>query len=211
MESKTIKIRNVIKQHIINNSKEYIIITLIFVIGIFLGVLFVNNLQEAQRSEVSTYFNNFIEKMKNTQELDNISLTKTSIKQNIILAITIWFFGTTVIGVPIVFGIVLYRGFCLGYTISICVSIMGYSKGLLFIIVSLLLQNILFITAILALSVRGFKLYKSIIKDNRRENIKLEIVRHTIFSLIMLIILIISSIIEIYISTNSLKYLLKYF
>ena len=39
MESKTIKIRNVIKQHIINNSKEYIIITLIFVIGIFLGIL----------------------------------------------------------------------------------------------------------------------------------------------------------------------------
>ena len=57
----------------------------------------------------------------------------------------------------------------------------------------------------------GFKLYKSIIKDKRKENIKLEILRHTIFSLIMLILLIISAIIEIFISTNILSNIIKYF
>ena len=131
--------------------------------------------------------------------------------QNIFLAVTVWFFGTTVIGIPIVFGIVLYRGFCLGYTISICISFMGFSKGLLFIIISLLLQNIVFIPAMLALAVSGFKLYKSIIKDKGKENIKLEIMRHTIFSLIMLVVLIMSSIIEIGVSFNLLKNLSKYF
>ena len=211
MKDKGIKIRETIKQHVINNSKEYMIVTLLFIIGIFLGVMFINNVGEAQKVEIEAYLNNFIEKMKNTDNLDNVSLLKNSIRQNIILSIVIWFFGTTVIGIPVVFGIVLYRGFCLGYTISACVSIMGISKGMLFVISSIVLQNLIFIPAILALAVSGFKLYKSIVKDNRKENVKLEIIRHTIFSIVMLLLLIISSLIEIFISTNILKILIKYF
>lgn len=211
MKNKGIKIKDTIKQHVINNSKEYIIVTLLFIIGIFLGVLFINNVGEAQKVEIDAYLNNFVDKMKNTEDLDTINLLKNSMKQNILLSVIIWFFGTTVIGIPIVFGIVLYRGFCLGYTIAVCVSIMGISKGILFIIISVLLQNLIFIPAILALAVSGFKLYKSIVKDNRKENIKLEIMRHTIFSIIMLVVLLVASCIEIFISTNLLKSLIKYF
>lgn len=155
--------------------------------------------------------NNFVEKLKSTENLDSMELLKNSIYQNIILAVTIWFFGTTVIGIPVVFGIILYRGFCLGYTISSCIFIMGLSKGIIFVLISILLQSLLFIPAILALGVSGFKLYKSIIKDNRKENIKLEIIRHTLFTLVMLVILIVSSFVEIFISTNILKAIIKYF
>lgn len=88
---------------------------------------------------------------------------------------------------------------------------MGLSKGLLFIFITIVLQNLIFIPAILALAVSGFKLYQSIIKDNRKENIKLEIIRHTVFSIVMLLLLILSSLIEIFISTNVLKVLIKYF
>ncbi len=211
MEKYTKKITSVIKQHVINNKKEYIIVTLIFIIGIFLGVLFNNNVQQIQKDEVSTYLNTFIDKIENTEQINYIELLKTSIFQNVALAIIIWFFGTTVIGIPVVFGIIGYRGFCLGYTVSICISVMGLSKGLIFIIISLLLQNIIFIPSILALAVSGFKLYKSIIKDKGKENIKLEIIRHTIFSLIMLVALIVSSILEIIVSFNILKNLSKYF
>lgn len=210
-KNKRINIKNTIKEHVINNSKEYIIALLIFVIGIFVGVLFINNIQENQRTEINAYLNNFIGKLKENQNLNSTELVKTSINQNVLLAITIWFFGTTVIGIPIVFGIIFYRGFCLGYTISVVISMMGLSKGLVFVLISLLLQNIIFIPAILALAVSGFKLYKSIMKDKRKENIKIEIVRHTVFSLIMMLLLIISSLIEVFVSTNILKLVSKYF
>lgn len=211
MARKEISIRNVIKKHVVNNSKEYIITALIFVTGIFLGVLFVNNVQEAPKNDIVTYFNSFIEKLKTTDSLNNLNLFKTSIIKNTLLAISLWFFGTTIIGIPVVFGLVLYRGFCLGYTISVSVSIMGCTKGTIFILIALLLQNLLYIPAILALSVSGMKLYKSITKDKGKDNIKLEVVRHTAFSIIMLIVLVLSSFIDIYISTNALKYLIKYF
>ena len=57
----------------------------------------------------------------------------------------------------------------------------------------LLLQNLLVIPAILALAVSGIKLYKSIMKDKTKENVKIEMLRHTVFSLIMLLVLIVSS------------------
>ena len=205
------KNKETIKNHIINNKKEYIIVVLLFIIGIFLGVLFVNNMEETPKSDVTAYLNSFIDKMKNIENLNNIELLKNSMGQSIVLAVVLWFFGTTVIGIPVVFGIIVYRGFCLGYTISICIYIMGMTKGILFVLILLLLQNILFIPAVLALAVSGFKLYKSIIKDRNKENIKIEVVRHTIFSFIMLLVLVASSIVEVFLSTNILKALIKYF
>ena len=210
-KNKRLNIKNTIYEHVINNSKEYILVTLIFLIGIFLGVMFINNTQEAQMSEIQSYLNNFIDKLKNTEELENVKILKTSIFENIILAITLCFFGTTVIGIPIVFGIVLYRGFCLGYTIASVIVTMGIGKGICFIFISLVLHNIIFIPAMIAIGVSGFKLYKAIVKNRNKDNIKVEVLRHTIFSAIMSIFLCISSIIEILISTNILKNFIKYF
>lgn len=200
-----------IREHVANNKKEYVIVSILFVIGIFLGVFFINNVGQEPKTLITEYLNQFIEKLKSTEDLNLVELLKTSIGQNIILAISLWFFGTTIMGIPVVFGIVAYRGFCLGYTIAACISIMGISKGIIFVLILLLLQNLLVIPAILALSVSGIKLYKSIMKDKTKENVKLEMLRHTVFSLIMLMILIISSVIEIFVSTNILKLCIKYF
>jgi stage II sporulation protein M len=208
---KRIKLLEMLKEHVKNNKKEYMIVALLFVIGIFLGVLFINHIQEGQKTEITEYFNTFTEKMRSMETINSMALLKNSMGQNIILAIVLWFFGTTVIGLPVVFGIVLYRGFCLGYTIAVCVTIMGLPQGLWFVLILLLLQNILFIPAMLALAVSGFKLYKSIIKDRNKENIKIEVVRHTVFSFLMLLVLMLASVVEIFLSTNILKGLIKYF
>ena len=157
-----------IKEHILNNKKEYIVVSILFVIGIFLGVFFINNVSQEPRTQITEYLNQFIEQLKNTENLNTAQLLKTSIGQNIMLAISLWFFGTTIIGIPVVFGIVAYRGFCLGYTIAACISIMGIQKGILFVLILLLLQNLLVIPAILALAVSGIKLYQSITKDKRK-------------------------------------------
>ena len=42
MQKRKKEILNIIKQEILNNIKSYVIVTIIFIIGIFLGVLFIN-------------------------------------------------------------------------------------------------------------------------------------------------------------------------
>lgn len=98
-----LNIKNRIYQHISNNSKEYILITLIFIIGIFLGVMFINNIQEAKMSEITSYLNSFINKLKKADNLNSIQLLETTIFENVILGVTLWFLGTTVIRYTICF------------------------------------------------------------------------------------------------------------
>lgn len=201
----------VLKNYVKNNYKEYILTSLIFIIGLFIGVMIINNSTETQSSEITTYLNEFITKFKGIQNINKTSLIFTSIKNNIILAVIIWVAGTTVIGLPIVLIAILLRGLILGYTISAVTLTLGASKGIIFCLISIFLQNILFMPAVLTLGVSSIKLYKSIMKDKRRENIKVEIIRHTIISAIMILVLVISSLVENVISITLLKSFIKYF
>jgi len=205
------KIIQVLIEFIKNNIKEYVIISLIFLIGIFLGVMFVNNLEETQKMEVISYINTYKEAFGQSNASSNITLLQNNIMDNIILTLIIWFIGSTMIGIPIVFAIIAFRGFCLGYTISSITLVFGIGKGIVFTIISIMMQNILFIPAIISLGVSALKAYKSIYSDKRKENIKLEIMRHTIFSALILLILIASAVVETQISTNLLRGLIKYF
>ena len=201
----------VLKNYVKNNYKEYILTSLIFIIGLFIGVMIINNSTETQSSEITTYLNEFITKFKGIQNINKTSLIFTSIKNNIILAVIIWVAGTTVIGLPIVLIAILLRGLILGYTISAVTLTFNVSKGIIFCLIAIFLQNILFIPAVLTLGVSSIKLYKSIMKDKRRENIKVEIIRHTIISAIMILVLVISSLVENVISITLLKSFIKYF
>ena len=202
MRKKKSEILNIIKEEIISNYRSYILVIILFSVGLFLGVLFIN--QTENQENVIKYINTYIDEIKISESNSTIVQLKTDIKNNIFLVFILWFAGTTIVGIPIVFGIIIARGFCLGYTISACVITLGKIKGLIFVLLTIFLQNLILIPALLFLGVSSIKLYKSIMKDKRRENIKIEIIRHTIFSLVMLAILAISSIIETYLSTNLL-------
>lgn len=206
-----LRLGDILKNYISNNYKEYILVGLLFIIGLFVGVLLINNCKDEQISEITTYIKDFITNFKQIENIDKSALIINSAKNNIFLALIIWAAGTTVIGLPIVFIAICYRGMALGYTIAAITCTLGTFKGIMFSLISIFLQNILFIPAVLSLGVSSIKLYKSIIKDKRRENIKVEIIRHTALSIIMLIVLIVSSVVENVISISLLKNFIKYF
>ena len=203
--------KEIILKHIIENGKFYFIMTALFLIGIAVGVIFINNANETQMNEIQNYINTFISSLKQDYHIDKMQLMKNSLGDNLILIISMWFIGSTVIGIPIVLGIVLFRGFCLGYTISAIIGVLGVQKGIVFLLTTIFLQNLIFIPVIICMSVSCIKLYKAIMKDKRKENIKLEIIKHTMRFILLLLLLVVASLIEVYISTNLLMLCIQFF
>lgn len=85
---------------------------------------------------------------------------------------------------------------CIGYSISALIATLGKQKGIIFSLSTMLLPNIIAVPCILALMVSSVKMYKSIVRKQKKENLKFEIYRHTIFSLIMTIGLILAAFVE---------------
>lgn len=193
---------NKIKQHIYENINLYKIVSIFFLIGIIGGVMFSNNIKSELQEPINSYISNFAEEIKSGYQVDYNVLIKQILLNHALFVLLIWFMGCTVIGIPIVYTIVAWKGFSLSYTIASIISTFGTENGIIICLLGLFLQNIITIPVILALAVSGNKLYKSIIKDKRRENIKILIIRHTLFSLSMFAMLTISAFIETYISSN---------
>lgn len=203
--------KDTLKNYVKNNYKEYLLVCILFLIGIFVGVMIINNCKDAQLTEITSYIKDFITKYKEIENINIWSLIIDSVKKNLLFAIILWLAGTTVIGMLVVLIMILLRGVILGFTISSITSTLGFFKGTVFTLTSILLQNLLYIPAILTIGVSSIKLYKSIIKDKRRENIKIEIIRHTIISFFMVILIVISVFVENFISVKILKNIIKYF
>jgi len=128
-KSNLFKIKENIVRYIEENMKEYIIIGLIFVIGIIIGVIYINNTTELQRIEIIEYITSFISKLKDGETIKEIELLLQSLKKNMVFAFVIWFMGTTIIGIPVVFALICYKGFCFGYTISASIISFGIREG----------------------------------------------------------------------------------
>lgn len=122
------KLKQIILKHIENNIKNYAIVSIIFLIGIVIGVIFINNTSENQSTEIANYITSFTQGLKDNQEINTLLLLKDSIKKNIVLAVFLWFMGSTVIGISIVYLTICFRGFCLGYTISSILLSLGIRK-----------------------------------------------------------------------------------
>lgn len=192
-----------IENHINQNIKEYAISTLVFILGVIIGVMILNSSNEESKKNISGYINEFVNTIKNREyEVDKNKLLMKSITSNLKVALIIWISGSTLIGIPLVYGSLGYKGMCIGYSISAIIAALDKSKGITVALSSMLLQNIIVIPCILALAVSSVKMHKVIMKEHNKNDLKFEIYRHTIFSLIMAAGLVISSFIEIFLSIN---------
>ena len=189
-----------IQKHIKENIKEYIIF----------GTMVLNNSDEAQKLEISEYLTDFSTQLKEQNNINYSKMILELITKNIKLLFLMIFLSVSIIGIPVLYFNVGYKGFNIGYTISALNATFGFSKGLIFSLSLLLLSKMIEIPAIFFLSISSVKMYKNIIKDRSRENIKYAVTRYIIQIIIALILLIISAFVETYISSNLFLIILKY-
>lgn len=139
--------KKVLIEYILRNKKNFIIIITLFCVGITIGIFFVNNSNNAQKEELNSYINTLVSKVKETENIDNFKLITLSIKENASMILLVWFLGCTIIGGIFIYLAVIYKGFTIGYTISAMIAVLGFKEGIIISLVSLLLQNIIFLPA----------------------------------------------------------------
>ncbi|MBR3152431.1 MAG: stage II sporulation protein M [Clostridia bacterium] len=194
-----------------NNIKEYIVVSIIFLIGVVVGVMVINNSKEDQAKEVKSYVENIINNIKEEENINSNSVFTSKLKSNILFIILCGVLGSTFIGIPLLLVLIGYKGFSLGYTISsIMASSSELNKGISFSICSLLPQNIFLILSLFVVGVSGINFCKCII-SKRRDNFKFEIIKYIFFLIIAVCLAIIASLAEGYISVNLIKIFKKNF
>ena len=89
------ELKKILIQHISINVKDYLILSIIFVIGVMIGVVVINNSNEQSKNELNGYINSFVDTIKNENyEIDKVKLTKISVIQNLKIVGLIWLAGS---------------------------------------------------------------------------------------------------------------------
>lgn len=203
--------KNIFISYVLDNIREITIITLIMFIGLILGVIYINNMDNENRSIVNNHINEIFDYVKDSQDenkmIDNFEILKSNLKRNLIYMLLLGLFSSCLIGIPIMYFLILGKTFSLGYTMSAIIASIGTKSGIIFICSSMVLHNIIFLIAIYLVSISGKNLYKEVLGEER-ENIKYKILKHVIFIIISLLFAIGAALIETYIS-NTLFLMLR--
>ena len=145
--------------------------------------------------------------IKNSDYDNKFEVFKNSFSNNFRGYIVVVFLASTIIGIPFVYLYIAKRAFSIGYTACSILATQNSRPGIIFICNSMLLHNIIYLASIFIVLVSGVLFTKSVFEN---KNLKLEVFRYIIFSLIGLIFIVMSSLCEAYVSINFLYLLKKY-
>ena len=187
------------------NIKEIILITLIIFIGLIIGIIYINSLTDENISKVDSHVNSVVDYIKelNCEEskIENTVILFSNLKRNILYIMLIGLFSLCIIGLPIMYLLIGFKSFSLGYTMSAILATLGTKSGIIFICSSMILHNIIYLIGIYLISISGIDLYKEIVV-NKSENIRLKIISHIIFIVISVLISVFAALVETFISNN---------
>lgn len=113
--------------------KVPLVILIITIISLILGILFLAVISKSNKELVTQTLNNFFKNISQKKFNTNIALFN-SLSNNIIIDLTIWLLGISIIGIPIIILILSTKSFVLGFSISSII----YNYGLKGIILTLI-------------------------------------------------------------------------
>ena len=148
-----------LKQHLKENRWQYLILMVLFLLGILIGSCQVVYLETGTRSHLRDMIDNYLRAQQ--ADLNNSFIILKAVFVNQVKTIfVIWFLGLTVIGLPLILGLIFVRGLSLGFTISFLIHEKA-GAGIIMTLLSILPQNLVYIPLIIFWSVMAmnFSIY----------------------------------------------------
>lgn len=130
--------RQKLKEHIRQYWVIYLSLAGFYVAGIVLGAVGVGALSHSEAVQLTTFLDQLLRSQPVGLESNFLQLLA---RDTLIMMAGIWLMGLTVIGAPLIYLIVLTRGFILGFTVSFIIGVKGV-LGILLILVGVLIPGI---------------------------------------------------------------------
>ena len=165
------------------NKKLYLFISIVLIIGIIVGIVFVTMLDESSKEILFLNINEFL------QNIDKSNMEV--LVMHLVILSTLLVTSIILLGGPLIIFFLLYNGFTIGFIISSITCIFGI-KGLLFGLIYVIISKLIFLILLIIISVNLFKIVKCIIdyivyKKNNKELFTTYIKRCIIFISIVIL------------------------
>ncbi len=127
----------------------YFFVLLLFVLGVVAGAVTVRALGADQKQELVDHLQVFLRGLGQSGEtVDPRVVMQRADSVHLKTAVALWVLGVTIIGLPLIAGIIFVKGFVIGFSVGFLVEQMGFS-GLIFSIFSIWPQNLVAVPAFL--------------------------------------------------------------
>ena len=186
---------------IIDRIRKNKLLTVLFIlifVSVVLGVLFPAFLVEDNKKMIHDSIDEFMVSISKN-EINCLSAFISSITNNFIVTILLWILGISIIGIPVIFFIVFFKGFLVGFSFSSIIltyGVQGFLKAIVYIIPNLINLFATFLLSYYALTF-SLMIYQSVF---RKKNIHWQpiVKRYLKIGLLFLWVAIFISILESY-------------
>ena len=182
------------------NKKFNLPVIVTFLIGIVFGIIFIFFISEVDKLIIKSEIEEYLSLVSNSSNTLNSILN--SFKNNLLYLTIIWVSSITIIFTPIVFFVIFYKGFLTGFLMSSFIMIFGikgFIYSLIFTFPHEIINIIVFILFSIIMVSISYKIMRSIY-NNDTINLRIFCKKVFILYISFLVVLLLSSILEIYLN-----------
>ncbi len=206
--------RNIIdsfNKHFRDNFWLYLLSILFLCTGTILGIYSVKYMSEGDKSSLVNYITS-ISNSTTLESTNNKAILLEAFKSNIPIIIGYWFLGLTIVGLPVILILNIFKGFSIGFTFSFFIYGLK-DKGIILAILGVLPQNIIYIPCIILASVISMQFSLNILKDKLNKGYKGSrdgsIVNYSFAFICFLLLMSVGFMFEAFLTPSLIKFALK--
>lgn len=192
--------RHLIKRHISENRWQYFFLVVVFLAGAVLGNYKVPGIDGTVKTQLLSLVDQYVQG-EMTGSFNGSSVILQAFINQARLVLAIWFLGLTVIGLPLVLGVVFLRGFSIGFTLGFLISEKA-GGGIIISLLAILPQNLVYIPLLIIWGVISINFSLQVLKGGHSgfRGLMRRMAGYTLLMLVFLFLLLLGAIIEAYVS-----------
>lgn len=117
------------KKDLKNKNNILLVISVIFILGLIFGSIYITILKNGEKTTILNEVGNYFLSNNKLNFEDKIDIFKNELLSNLLYTVSMWLLGLSVIGLPIIFIMIFFKSFTLGFSVSSIFAKYGF-KGI---------------------------------------------------------------------------------